>query len=171
MRANDPRVSKRPRQVRVFNFEQMHDFATASARVRNPDHTCPSQLERWRRSYAETMLRCFSDCGLRLGEVLPLRRADLVDGIFEIRRTAHDGVILPGTKTDHGEPDAGREVPCPPTLLQHISELPARIDTRLLFPTPTGRLWRERNFYCDVWKPMQIESGSMCARMRCATAG
>lgn len=29
----------------------------------------------------------------------------------------------------------------------------------LLFPTPTGRLWRERNFYRDIWKPAQIASG------------
>jgi integrase len=29
----------------------------------------------------------------------------------------------------------------------------------LLFPTPTGRLWRERTFYRDVWKPTQGASG------------
>jgi site-specific recombinase XerD len=34
-----------------------------------------------------------------------------------------------------------------------------RIDTRLLFPTPTGKLWRQRNFYRDVWKPAQEASG------------
>jgi len=25
-------------------------------------------------------------------------------------------------------------------------------DCELLFTTPTGRIWRERNFYRDVWK-------------------
>lgn len=29
----------------------------------------------------------------------------------------------------------------------------------LLFTTPTGRMWRERNFYRDVWKPAQRASG------------
>jgi integrase len=32
-------------------------------------------------------------------------------------------------------------------------------DCELLFPTPTGRLWRERTFYRDVWKPTQEASG------------
>jgi integrase len=31
-------------------------------------------------------------------------------------------------------------------------------DCELLFPTPSGRLWRERNFYRDVWKPTQRRS-------------
>jgi site-specific recombinase XerD len=30
---------------------------------------------------------------------------------------------------------------------------------RLLFPTPRGRLWRERTFYRDLWKPTQQASG------------
>lgn len=32
-------------------------------------------------------------------------------------------------------------------------------DTDLLFTTPTGRMWRERNFYRDLWKPAQKRSG------------
>jgi integrase len=30
---------------------------------------------------------------------------------------------------------------------------------QLLFPTPRGRLWRERTFYRDVWKPTQEVAG------------
>jgi hypothetical protein len=72
----------------------------------------------------------------------------------EVRRTAHEGAILEGTKTDHGEHDAGRTVPVPATLAWTLE---AQInlngeDCELLFPTPSGRLWRERNFYRDVWK-------------------
>lgn len=37
--------------------------------------------------------------------------------------------------------------------------MPARLDTRLLFPTPTGRLWRQRNFYRSVWYPAQKACG------------
>jgi site-specific recombinase XerD len=40
-----------------------------------------------------------------------------------------------------------------------IKKMPSRIDTRLLFPTPRGKLWRERNFYRDVWKPTQEATG------------
>jgi integrase len=54
--------------------------------------------------------------GLRLGEVLPLRREDFDGETLLVRRTAHEGRILEGTKTDHGEPDAGRVVPVPATL-------------------------------------------------------
>jgi len=32
-------------------------------------------------------------------------------------------------------------------------------DCDLLFTTPTGRMWRERNFYRDLWKPTQEASG------------
>lgn len=59
----------------------------------------------------EAMVRVFTDCGLRLGEVLPLRREDFDGETLQVRRTA-----LEGTKTDHGEPDAGRVVPVPATL-------------------------------------------------------
>jgi hypothetical protein len=31
-------------------------------------------------------------------------------------------------------------------------------DSDLLFTTPTGRIWRERNFYRDLWKPAQERS-------------
>jgi site-specific recombinase XerD len=31
-------------------------------------------------------------------------------------------------------------------------------DCQLLFPTPRGRLWRERTFYRDLWKPAQEAS-------------
>jgi len=32
-------------------------------------------------------------------------------------------------------------------------------DCDLLFTTPTGRMWRERNFYRDLWHPTQKASG------------
>lgn len=98
---------------------------------------------------------------MRLGEVLPLRRQDFDGETIKVRRTAHEGMILEGTKTDHGEQNAGRVVPVPATLAWMIE---AQInlndpDCDLLFPTPTGRVWRERNFYRDIWKPTQECSG------------
>ena len=166
VRATDPRVRKPPRPARVFSFKQMHGFAAAGR----------SQLRRRRglppHDY-EPLIRCFCNTGLRLGEVLALYRSDLdaSGGLFEIRRTAHEGEILAGTKTDHGEAAAGRLAPCPPTLLRLIQRAPARIDTELLFFTPTGCLWRERNFYRDVWSPAQKASGLDIRPTRCVTPG
>jgi integrase len=142
IRANDPRAKKKPRPIRVFSFEQMHAFAKAAGRY-------------------EAMVRVFTDTGMRLGEVLPLRREDFDGEALQVRRTAHEGVILDGTKTDHGEPDAGRVVPVPATLAWMLE---AQINLNgtvcdLLFTTPSGRTWRERNFYRDIWKPTQEASG------------
>jgi integrase len=142
VRASDPRAKKQRRPVRVFNFEQMHSFAKAAAPY-------------------EAMVRVFTDTGMRLGEVLPLRREDFDGETLKVRRTAFEGTILAGTKTDHGEQAAGRTVPCPATLAWMI-EAQIRLngeDCELLFPTSTGRLWRQRNFYRDVWKPTQERSG------------
>ncbi len=141
IRANDPRAKKKPRPIRVFTFGEMHRFAKAAG-----DY--------------EAMVRIFTDCGLRLGEVLPLRREDFDGETLQVRRTAHEGQILEGTKTDHGELDAGRVVPVPATLAWMLdAQLQVSDDTELLFTTPTGRMWRERNFYRDLWRPAQEASG------------
>jgi integrase len=97
IRANDPRATKKRRPIRVFSFEEMHRFAKAAGPY-------------------EAMVRVFTDTGMRLGEVLPLRHKDFDGETLKVRRTAHEGVILEGTKTDHGEHDAGRTVPVPATL-------------------------------------------------------
>jgi len=65
-----------------------------------------------------------------------------------------------GTKTDHGELDAGRVVPIPATLAWMLeAQLQVSDESELLFTTPTGRMWRERNFYRDLWRPTQEASG------------
>jgi hypothetical protein len=43
-------------------------------------------------------------------------------------------------------------------------------DCDLLFTTPTGRMWRERNFYRDIWKPAQQASGLDIRPTSAATA-
>jgi len=142
IRANDPRAKKKPRPIRVFSFDEMHRFAKAAGRY-------------------EAMVRVFTDCGLRLGEVLPLRLEDFDGETLKVRRTAHEGAILDGTKTDHGEPNAGRAVPVPATLAWML-QAQINIDGKgaeILFATSKGRMWRERNFYRDVWRPAQQASG------------
>jgi integrase len=138
IRASDPRAQKKRRPIRVFSFEEMHRFAKAAGRY-------------------EALVRTFTDTGMRLGEVFPLRAEDFDGETLQVRRTAHEGTVLEGTKTDHGEEDAGRVVPVPATLAWMIE---AQInlngqDCELIFPTPGGRMSRERNFYREVWKPAQ----------------
>jgi integrase len=152
IRANDPRAKTKPRPIQVFSFEEMHRFAKSAGTY-------------------EPMVRVFTDCGLRLGEVLPLRREDFDGESLQVRRTAHEGTILEGTKTDHGEQEAGRVVPVPATLAWMLE---AQInlndpDCDLLFTTPTRRMWRERNFYRDIWKPTQQASGLDIRPHECRT--
>ena len=133
---------KKPRSIRVFSFEEMHRFAKAAGRY-------------------ETMVCVFTDTGLRLGEVLPLRHKDYDGETLQVRRTAHEGESPRAPRPTTASPTHGRIVPVPATL---VWMLEAQInlnglDCELLFPTPRGRLWRERTFYRDLWKPAQEASG------------
>lgn len=91
IRASDSRAKKKPRPIRVFSFDEMHAFAKADGRY--------------------SLVRVFADTGLWLGEVLPLRAEDLDGDLPHVRPTAHEGAVLEGTKTDHGEINAGHKVP------------------------------------------------------------
>jgi integrase len=149
IRANDPRVKKQPRPLRVFSFDEMHAFAATAgtAWLAEKQHRAVGYVP-----VVQALVRMFSDSGLRLGEILPLERGDFDGTIFRSRGNAHEGQFSEGSsETKRHE----RETPCPPSLGALIRAMPARIDTKLLFPTPTGLLWRERNFYRDVWKPAQ----------------
>ena len=68
---------------------------------------------------------------------MPLRSEDFDGETLQVRRTAHEGQSLEGTKTDHGEPNAGRVVPVPATLAWML-EVQINLngpDCELLFPT------------------------------------
>lgn len=142
VRANDPRIRKDRRAVVVWSWEDMHRFAAACGQ--------------W-----EPMVRVLSDCGLRIGELMPLRRRDLdlQAMTLEVRQTAWEGRLLAGTKTDHNQRDAGRVVPVPPGLGELLAAMPKRIDSPWLFPTATGAFWREANWRRDVWYPAQKRTG------------
>lgn len=160
IRASDVRVRKQRKKLRVFTFEDLRKLAAAAATAKTGKDP-HSPMNKWRPVYAEAMLRLLSDCGLRLGELPAIYRTDLRGDILEIRRTAHEGKIQDGTKTDHGDPEGGRDVPVAPTLLAMLQALPARIDIELplMFPTATGKLWRERNWYRDVLEPARKATG------------
>lgn len=166
IRMNDPRIRKGSKPVRVFEWQVMHEFARACARGEKGG----AELAAWRAVYAEAMVRCLSDLGLRAGELLALCRSDLSysEGTMRIGWTVSLGRMMQGTKTDHGEVNAGRTVPVPPELLAMLDRMPKRIDAmvmrgqdpdRLLFPTPRGCLWNYPTWWRDVWVPGQLVAG------------
>lgn len=155
LRRNDPRARKTSRPVRVWSFEQMRAFAAGG----RPEIRSATRKPGSRRCYQphdfEAVLLTPGLTGLRLGELLALRRADFDGETLRVRFTAHEGEMT-GT-TDQKNHD--RVVPVPPSLAALIRSAPTRIGTDLLFPTPTGTLWRERNFYRDVWDPARTATG------------
>ena len=154
VKRNDPRVRMPPRPKRLWTMEQMHAFAAAAAQARDPQRN-QAGLERWRAVYAEPMILLLSDCGLRLGELMAVERNGLRAGWLRVKAVAHEGEVLDGTKTTHHLPEdeQWRDIPLPPSTEAKLRVLPSRIDTPLLFTTPTGKTWRERNWRRDVWTP------------------
>ena len=157
LRRNDPRIIKPPRKIRVWSFEQMRAFASGGRPEVRTQTKRPNS--KWGRCYSahdyEALLLTPGLTGLRLGEVLPLGRGDFDGEAFTLRFTAHEGELIESSEQKNHE----RKVPVPPSLVRLIESRPTRIDTDLLFPTPMGKLWRERNFYRDVWVPAQLATG------------
>jgi integrase len=169
----------------MWSFAEMRAFAAAAGAAQTGRKLVlgedgeplrvPSALDAWRPVYAEAMVRVLCDCGLRLGELLPIERDDLRLGPcavpqcpatgphLHLRRTAHEGVTQDGTKTTHGLAgmEAERLVPIPPALDVMLRAAAAdRHAARV--PAAEGRLFRERNFYRDVWHPAREAAGMDC---------
>lgn len=130
VRDDDRRATKRARELRVWSFEEMHEFASFAGPY-------------------EPMIRTMSDCGLRLGECLALHRTDHRDGEFEIGLTAWEGRLIESSR----EKNHARTVPVGPTLEAMIRAMPVQLHSPYLYPTPTGCLWRESNWRRKVWGP------------------
>lgn len=95
--------------------------------------------------------------GLRPCEWMGLERRDVdkTAGIVTVRRTVVDGVVKPYGKTDRSL----RAVPLPLRAAESLEDLPARLDTRLLFPAVRGgpialQPWRWRE-----WQPAVKAAG------------
>jgi hypothetical protein len=101
LRRSDPRIRKAPRQIRVWSFEQMREFAAAGrAEVRArtpcpPDNRSKGAYQMPERFYPardyEALLLTPALTGLRLGEFLALRRGDFHDGLLELEYSSHEG--------------------------------------------------------------------------------
>lgn len=164
VRANDPRVRKPPRKIRIWTFDQLREFAaTGVPEVRKhtqrpePDKKTGEPLFYSAIDYRPLLLT-FALTNLRLGEVLALKRAqlDLEGGLVHVTGNAYEGRIVEG---DTAEKKHVRDHPLSPSLVDAYRLMPPRIDTPVLFPTPAGRVWRHSNFYRDVWVPAAIASG------------
>lgn len=130
VRDDDRRATKHGRPPRVWSFDEMHAFAAAAGR-------------------SEAMIRTLSDCGLRVGELFALHRANLEDGVLRVAGTAWEGRIVETSR----EKNHQRAVPVPPGLQSLLRDMPVRIDSPLLFPTPHGKLFRYSNWHRRVWQP------------------
>lgn len=163
IRKNDTRVRKQGRKTIVLTFEQMHAFAAAAATVETVTRTTKyrwtgyASMNQWRRTYAEPMIRMLADCGLRIGELFALQRdlQDLKAGVFTVRGSAWGKQVVGSSETKHHD----RQGPIPPGCLALLRAMPARIDSPLLFPTPTGAMWEHSHFYRDVWRPTRAAAG------------
>lgn len=137
IRATDPRVVKAPRATNIYTFEQMHEFAAAAG-------------------IYEGMIRVMADCGLRLGEACGLDRADFWGDHLSLRGTAH-----PDGSFTEGDTSTKKHVRDVPLSAATAALIVPRIDTMVLFATPTGKRWHHTHFYKTVWSPARLACPSM----------
>ena len=167
LRRTDPRIRKPAREIRVWTFDQMREFAAAGraevrARTpRPPDRRSKGRYETAKRFYSahdyEALLLTPALTGLRLGEFLALRRCDYMNGLLDFEFSSHEGRLV--ESSDHKNHQ--RTVPVPAslaTLYERLVLTPGEDDDPL-FTTPRGRRWSERNFYRDVWTPAKLATG------------
>lgn len=175
VRSNDPRVAKAKRKIRVWTFDQMREFAAAGraevrAQTRRPEYE--ERMEALRKKGTlrhgepeeffseinyEPMLLTIALTGLRLGEVLALRKTQLSQGLLHPTGTAWNGKIVEG---DSNEKVHVRPVPCPASLEFAIRQSPiGPRSSKVLFATEKGTVWSESNFRRQVWRAAQIATG------------
>ena len=164
VKAKDPRVRKAPKEIRIWTFDQLREFAAAGRPDARRQTLRPGK--QWRagepRRYSavdyEPMLATVCLANFRIGEVFALLRAELdLDALlFHPTGSAYEGVI---TRGDSQTKKHESENPIAPSLAAILRGMAPRIDTPLLFPTPAGAVWRDSNFRRDVWVAAQIASG------------
>jgi integrase len=82
-----------------------------------------------------------------------------------------DATFRPGLKTTKGVRRLTKEQRGRWTLFPAILSkvAPVRLDTRLIFPSPRGYVWGQRNFYRDVWDPASKKAGTNSRSTTCGT--
>jgi integrase len=163
IRASDPRIRKPQRKIRIWSFDQMRAFArggrpdvrAATRRPPNRQLKDPTRERFYPPMDYEAVLLTPGFTGLRLGEFLALKESEFDGRSFHPHFTAHEGKLIASSSQKKHE----RLVPVPPTLARLIVARTRLVESEFLFPTPTGKLWRESNFYRDVWRPAELATG------------
>lgn len=95
--------------------------------------------------------------GLRPEEWQALERRDIDRraGVLHVRRTVSSGEVVEAAKTAASI----RQVPLSPRALAALDALPPRLDTPLLFPSPSGAVLHLDNFRYREWTPAVEASG------------
>jgi integrase len=103
------------------------------------------------------MIRFAAATGMRPEEWCALERQDIdqAAGVARVVRTHVEGRTKPYAKTSASV----REVPLSSRALAAVDDVPARLDTRLVFCGPRGRHVNLRNFRRREWRPALEAAG------------
>jgi integrase len=96
-----------------------------------------------------------AETGLRTAELLALERRDLQDGAVVVQRRYANGRLVDYPKTERSR----RRVPLTVRATAALHGLPARIDTRLVFPAARGDYVDLDNFRSREWTPALEAAG------------
>ena len=128
-----------PRGVQTFTLEEIGKIATELGSVYGP------------------MIRFAAATGMRPEEWAALERQDVnrAAGVVHVTRTHVEGVTKAYGKTSASV----REVPLSAAALTALDDVPARLDTRLVFYGPRGAHVNLRNFRRREWHPALEAAG------------
>lgn len=103
----------------------------------------------------EAQIRTLVDLGLRVGELLALKRVhfDPKGCTMMVAGTAWNGKVWPTSR----EKNHNRVLPVPPGLMEFLLAMPPRIDSEFLFPTPGNAATRKSRADWPAWAELAAE--------------
>jgi site-specific recombinase XerD len=128
-----------PRPIRVFDLAELDAIAVEMSPAYRP------------------LPRFVASTGMRPEEwaVVERRDVDRRAGHVNVARTLSDGQVVELGKTSRSR----RQIPLTRRALAALDEIPARLDTPLLFPAPEGGPISNSNWHRREWQPAVEASG------------